>query len=166
MRGMLLLLLGVASGLVGGVLLFTITDTFDTDGPEQTGGGNARVALDEPALSFLMERQAVQVVPANSPVSVSVVVTDEGLLEVSLLVGEVAVATRSVIVLDPEVVEGMLEFTVVSSELDEGLPQPEQLAGVLTRPLYLQLDALSGNTAYRLTSVTSRGGTLILEIAL
>jgi hypothetical protein len=163
MRSLLLLLLGATSGLVGAVLLFTIADTFDTEGPERTGGGNARVELDESALTSLFERQASQFVPADTPVAVTVLVGDDGLIEVRFLIGEVAVSVESVIVLNPELVEGELEFVVESSDLHE-MPPDDQLAGFLTRPLYVQLDALAGNTAYRLTSITTIGGTLTLEI--
>jgi hypothetical protein len=164
MRSLLVFLLGAASGLVGGVLLFTIADTFDTEGPEQTGGGNARVELDEAALSLLMERQALQFAPADATVAVTVTVGDDGLIEVRMLIGDVALAQESVLVLDPEPVEGKLEFVVVSSELHD-LPDEQQVAIVLTRPLFAQLDALAGNADYHLTSITTLNGTLTLEVA-
>jgi hypothetical protein len=165
MHGLMLFLLGAASGLVGGVLLFTIADTFDTEGPEQTGGGNARVELDGPALEALMERQALQFTPADTALVVTVVVGDDGLIEVRILIGEVGITPESLLVLDPELIEGALEFVVVSAELHELPHDEQQVAGVLTRPLYVQLDALAGNAAYRLTSITTLNGTLTLEIA-
>jgi hypothetical protein len=165
MRGLLLFLLGTASGLVGGVLLFTIADTFDTEGPEQTGGGNARIELDEAALESLLERQAQQFTPSETPLALTVTVGDDGLIEVRMLIGDVGIAQESVLVLDPELVEGMLEFVIVSADLHELAQDAEQITLVLTLPLYAQLDALAGNAEYRLTSITTLNGTLTLEMA-
>lgn len=166
MRGLLLLLLGLASGVVGAVLLFTLVDTFDTGGPERTGGGNARVELEQSALSYLIQRRAELIVPENEPLHIGTTIYDTGNIEIRITIGEIGVAEESRIVLDPEVVDGKLEFTVVESELAEDMPSEAQLASILMRPLYDQLSALAGGGEYRLTSITTRDGMLRLEVQL
>jgi hypothetical protein len=165
MRGALLLLLGVASGVVGAVLLFTIAGTFDTDGPDDSGGGNARVEVEEGALAKLIKDRVRQLVSADEPVETTVAILDSGQLQITVLLGEPGVGDESHLELDPQVVDGALEFSVVTAELD-GLPQEAQTVAFLTGPLYSQLDALAGGQPYRLVAITTHNGKLTLDIVI
>ena len=164
MRSALILVLGVASGVVGAVLLFTLTGTFDTDGPDDSGGGNARVEIHDDALATLITSRLGQLVTEEA-VAATVSILDSGRFEIAVLVGEPGVGAASRLVLDPDVVEGSLLFTVVESDL-EGLPQEAQTVAFLMGPLYTQLDALAGGLPYRLVSITTRNGKLTLDIVI
>jgi hypothetical protein len=163
MRGALLLLLGFASGIVGAVLLFTIAGTFDPDGPDDSGGGNARVEIHEDALATLIGSRVGQLVSSDVVIAVTVAILDTGRLEIEMVLGDPALGGVNRIELNPEVVEGSLQFAVVFSELD-GLPQEAQTVAFLTGPLYTQMDALAGGLPYRLVAITTRNGKLTLDI--
>ncbi len=158
-------MLGVASGVVGAVLLFTVTGTFDTDGPDDSGGGNARVEIEGDALAKLIEDRVRQLVQADEPVEATVTILDSGHVQITVLLGEPGVGDESHLELDPQVVDGTLEFSVITAELD-GLPQEAQTVSFITGPLYSQLDALAGGLPYRLVAITTHNGKLTLDIVI
>lgn len=166
MHGLLLLLFGALCGAVGTALFFTIDPSFETAGGDGAGGGNARISLDEEALATLVEQQLTGIVGLPAGTAVTVVVEEAGLLQVNLVLPAAAgFGIRAGIVLDPEVVNGRLQFNIVEASLGR-LAGPEAIAEGIAHPLRQRLEALSGGLDYRLTSIRTTDRRLTLEIAI
>jgi uncharacterized protein YpmS len=163
MRSLFLLGFGVLCGAVATVLFFTLDPTFDASGNPNVGVGNARISLDEDALSKLATQdvRGISDVTANSTVRAHVL--ENGLLTFDITVGALNVGLKGSITVDPEVTNGKLELNVVEASLGE-FALPEQVADLLERPLQDRLDALAGDVEYRLTSIQTADKRLTLEI--
>lgn len=165
MRAIFLLGLGLISGVVATVMFFTLTDLPGEDAVIHAGGGNARLSLDDDALSKLYEDVLRPALEPDAAISVATMVEDDGLIRVTVLVGPLGVEDEARLVLDPEVVDGELSIAVVESVGDMA-GGPIAMTSRLEGRLRSQLAALAGGLPYRLVSITTRDGQLTLEIAI
>jgi len=163
MRSLFLLGLGLLCGVVGTVLFFTLDPTFEASGNPNIGVGNARISLDEDALSKIATEQVQGISELTEDAVVRATVREEGLVTFDITVGALNVGFKTSITVDPEVNAGRLELNVVEASLGE-LALPEQVADLLEGPLQARIDALAGGRDYRLMSIQTADKRLTLEI--
>jgi len=165
MRALFFLVFGVACGVIGTVLLFTLDTSFHGNQREEAGGGNARISLDEDALARLIERQLPSLAGFGAQSTVKVNISENGLIEVTIGLGVPPVGLRGTITLNPDVVDGRLAVRVVGANLG-GAVAPEQIARLVEAPLQERLDGLAAGLDYRLTSIATTEHRLTLEVTL
>lgn len=163
MRSLFLLALGFVGGAVATVLFFTLDPTFDAGNPNNAGGGNARLSLDEDALSTIATQQLRASLGLARDAVVTADVRENNLITFEVVAGARVAGIRTSITIDPEIVDGRLQLQVVEANLGE-LAIPGDVAAVLEAPLQARLDALAGNLDYRLTSITTADDRLTLEV--
>lgn len=163
MRSLFLLMLGFVGGAVATVLFFTLDPTFDAGNPNDVGGGNARLSLDEDALSAIATEQLRASLGFARDAVVTADVRENNLITFDVVVGARVGGIRTSITFDPEIVDGRLQLQVVEANLGQ-LAVPGEVAAVLAAPLQARLDALAGSLDYRLTSITTAGNRLTLEV--
>lgn len=163
MRSLLLLALGAVAGAVATVMFFSVDPSFEGQGDDGPGGGNARVSLDAEALGTILEARLAEVATLGADTSVGVRINPNGLITVTITVGVAPVGVPVEFVLDPEVVDSGLEIVLVEARVG-ALVAPEQLRGIVERELQGQLESLAGGFEYRLTAITTTENRLTLEI--
>jgi hypothetical protein len=147
------------------VLFFSLDTTFEADPDDSAGGGNARLVFDEPGLEALIEKEIGGIEGFAEVSTVDVSIEEEGVIRLTLGVGNGQVGISGDLVLDPNVVDGKLDVEVVQAGLG-GLGLPEPLAEIIERKLQEQLDALDPEVDYRLVSITTTNRELGLEVEL
>ncbi len=165
MRALLLLLMGGIAGVVATVMFFSLDPdySYTSAGQDGTGGGNARLSLDEAAFSVIVQDQLSQLETFGADINVVSSIQANGLIEVNIAVGVNPVGFRAAIVLDPEVVDAKLSLVVAEARLGN-LAAPEEIGRLIEQRMQQQLDALAGGFDYRLTLITTTEGRLTLEI--
>lgn len=164
MRTLFLLVLGGLAGVVATVLFVTIDPSFDADGEEAHGGGNATIALDQYALATIIAA-AIPALPAfaKDPAA-SVDVREDGRIDLALTASQGAETVRATMTVDPNIAGGRLKVDVVEADT-AGLARPEEIAATLEGPLTLRLDSLAAARPYSLVAIRTTELRLILEIA-
>ena len=164
MRSLFLFGLGILSGVIATVLLFSLDTDFSSDPEDAAVGGNARLVFDEAGLESLIKSQLMETPGFDIVTDVHVVVEEEGVIRVTLRAGGPAgVGLKGDLVGDPNIVDGKLKVDVVQASLGElGLPDP--VANIIERELSKSLDALDPGVDYRLVSITTTNHELGLEV--
>jgi len=160
MRALFYILFGAACGVVGTVLLITLLPSSGGGNGDEAGGGNARLAFDEVALAAMVTRE-LQALPIVGGVrSVNVTVNESGLIEVTFAVGS---ATEPRFTVDPEILDGQLRIEFRETNLAV-VTTPEDLSGLIERPLVSRLHGLAGGFEYRLVAIETTHHRLTLEV--
>lgn len=163
MRSLFLLALGLAVGATATVLFFTLDPSFQAGTPDHVGGGNARLSLDEDALSAIATQQLRGAFGFTRDAVVTADVRENNLLTFAVVIGAGVAGIRTSITVDPEIVDGRLKLQVVEANLGE-LAVPADVAALIEAPLQARLDALAGGLDYRLTSIITADNQLVLEV--
>ena len=162
MRGLFVFLLGVAVGGLAVVLAYTLDDSPDPEDATATILGNARYTVDEGAFATIVNQQVEALPSFSGALATEVTVREDGLIDI-VMGTATEPPTRVALTLDPEVVNGKLELTVVASEFAENIT-PEELVPFVQRALEERLIALAGTEDYTLVSIVTLDGLLTLEI--
>lgn len=165
MRLFLSLVFGALLGATAVLVYLTVDTDFDPGNHDGGGGvGNIRVEFDRDALEALIAQQLSEIDGLPDERSVSVLVREEGLVDVDLAVGAGDLGVTGTVVLNPEVVEGRLAIEVVEARVGD-LPAPDAFVAPLEAAIAASFAGVADGLEYRLVAIITRDGVLAFEIA-
>ncbi|HJP41620.1 MAG TPA: hypothetical protein QGF35_07930 [Dehalococcoidia bacterium] len=162
MRTAFVFSLGLISGAIAVVLLYTFNDAFD--GSSTPRVGNVRLILDGSSLNTIVSEGLAGDGEESVPAVVSVRSDGTLLIEFALTTTLPPLGPRGSVVVQPGVDEGEIVVSHITSDI-EGTTG-EIVAEVIQNGLRSRLESIASETGYRVIVVATTGSQLTLDIEL